>query len=100
MSSILPRVSWLIKERLRKRFRKCRVALVRLHYLIVLNLWHGHSVRKIESILHVHNTTIYRVAKRFREFGEASLWDARENNGVGKLSETYLGILNEVVRSN
>ena len=100
MPSIISRFSWLVKEKMRKRFRKCRIALVRLRYLIVFNLWHGRSPREIEPILHVHNTTVYRVAQRFRERGEASLWDGREDNGAGKLSEAYLGILNDVVRSN
>lgn len=99
MSDIVPKVSWLVKEKLRKRLKKCRIASVRLRYLMILNLWMGHSPREIEPLLHVHNTTIYRVAKRFCELGEISLWDGRENNGATKLSEAYLGILNEVVRS-
>src|SRR5436190_11827169 len=85
---------------MRQLFRICRIALVRQRYLMVFNLWHGRSPREIEPILHVHNTTVYRVAQRFRERGEASLWDGREDNGAGKLSEAYLGILNDVVRSN
>lgn len=100
MSSIVPRVSWSVKEKMRKRFRKCRIASVRLRYLMVFNLWEGRSPREIEPILHVHNTTIYRLAKRFSEFGEAALWDGREGNGAGKLSEAFLGILNNVVRSS
>jgi transposase len=71
-----------------------------VRYLIILNLWHGRKARLIETILGVHNTTVYRVAKRFNEYGEASLWDGREDKGAEKLSETYLGMLNEVVRSS
>ena len=100
MPDIVARFSWLVKEKMRQRFRSCVNALVRLRYLIVFNLWHGRRVREIESVLGVHNTTIYRVAKRFREHGEASLWDGRENNGAEKLSENYLGILDQVVRSS
>lgn len=100
MSSIVPNVRWCVKEKMRKQFQKCRVASVRLRYLMIFNLWNGRSPREIEPILKVHNTTIYRVAKRFRELGEASLWDGRDNNGAGKLSEAYLGILNDVVRSS
>jgi transposase len=99
MSSIVPKVSWFVKQRMRRRFQKCRIASVRLRYLMVFNLWKGRSPREIEPILHVHNTTVYRVAKRFCELGEASLWDGREGNGAEKLSETYLGMLNDVVRS-
>jgi len=100
MSNIVPEVSWSVKEKMRKRFQNCRIAAVRVHYLIIFNLWNGRGARLIETILGVHNTTVYRVAKRFRELGEASLWDGREDNGAEKLSETYLGVLNEVVRSS
>jgi putative transposase len=100
MSRIVPRVSWFVKEKMRKRFQKCRSASVRLRYLMVFNLWSGRSPREIEPVLHVHNTTVYRVAKRFCELGEASLWDGRENNGAAKLSEAYLGRLNNFVRSS
>ncbi len=47
----------------------------------------------------MHNTTVYRVTARFRDRGECSLWDGREDNGDCKLTEVYLGILDEVVRS-
>jgi transposase len=100
MSGIVPEARWSVKEKMRKRFRKCPIAAVRVRYLIIFNLWSGRSARLIETILGVHNTTVYRVAKRFRELGEASLWDGREDNGAEKLSETYLGILNDVVRSS
>jgi transposase len=100
MSSIVPKVSWFVKEKMRKRFQKCRIASVRIRYLIVFNLWNGRGAREIEPILGVHNTTVYRVAKRFRELGEASLWDGREDNGADKLSEAYLGMLNDIVRSS
>ena len=99
MTSIIPPFSRFVKERMCKHLRKCRSAAVRLRYLIVLNLWHGRTPRDLETILGVHNTTVYRVAQRFRERGEAALWDGREGNGPGKLSEAYLGILDAVVRS-
>jgi transposase len=100
MAVILPKPSFFVKERFLKRFRKCRQALVRLRYLIIINVWSGRSARAIEQVLHVHNTTVYRVVKRFREHGEASLWDGRQDNGAEKLSEHFLQILDRVVRSN
>ncbi len=99
MTLILPKVRFSVKEKMRRRFRKCRIASVRIRYLILFNLWNGRSAREIERVLDIHNTTVYRVASRFCQFGEAALWDGRENNGVGKLSEAYLGLLDEVVRS-
>lgn len=98
MSSIVPKVSLSVKEKMRKRFRKCRNAAVRVRYLIIFNLWNGRGARLIQTVLDVHNTTVYRVAKRFREHGEIGLWDRREDNGKVKLSETYLGVLDRVVR--
>ena len=99
MPAIVPKLRWSVKEKMRKRFQKCRIAAVRIRYLILFNLWSGRGAREIEAVLNVHNTTVYRVAKRFRERGEAALWDGREHNGADKLSEAYLGILNDVVRA-
>jgi transposase len=98
MALILPRPSFCVKERFCKHLRKCRQALVRMRYLIILNLWSERSAREIECILKVHNSTVYRVAKRFQERGEASLWDGREDNGPEKLSEDFLALLDRVVR--
>jgi transposase len=100
MSLSLPKPSFFVKERFFKRFRNCRQAAVRVRYLIIINVWNGRSAREIERVLRVHNTTVYRVVKRFREHGEASLWDGREDNGAEKLSEYFLGILDRIVRSN
>jgi transposase len=100
MAAILPRPGYFVKQRFLKRFRKCCQALVRMRYLIIINAWNGRGARDIERVLHIHNTTVYRVVKRFRERGEASLWDGRENNGTEKLSEHFLAELDRVVRSN
>lgn len=77
---LVPKPRWSVKEKMSKRFQKCRIASVRTRYLILFNLWNGRGAREIEAVLNVHNTTVYRVAKRFRERGEASLWDGREHN--------------------
>ena len=100
MAVILPKPPYFVKERFFKRFQRCRPALVRIRYLIIINVWNGRSARDIERVLKVHNTTVYRVIKRFREHGEASLWDGREDNGTEKLSEHFLHLLDKVVRSN
>lgn len=100
MSLIVPRMSWSVKQKMKKRFGKCRVAIVRVHYLIVFILSQGKGGRETAKLLGIHNTTVYRVAKRFRERGEASLWDGRETNGAGKLSADFLAALDHVVRSN
>jgi transposase len=99
MAAIVPQLKWSVKEKMKKRFRKCSSASVRIHYLIIFNLLHGHGAYETAERLGVHNTTVYRVARRFRERGEISLWDRREDNGEPKLTEEYLGKLQEVVRS-
>jgi transposase len=100
MAISLARPGYFVKQRLLKRFQKCRQAGVRVRYLIIINVWNGRSAREIQKVLKVHNTTVYRVVKRFKERGEASLWDGREDNGREKLSEHFLAELDRVVRSN
>jgi transposase len=48
----------------------------------------------------VSHSTVYRVAQRFCEFGEAGLVDRREENGERKLDERYLAALYDVVKSS
>src|SRR4051794_38644441 len=98
--AIIPTLRRSVKEAMRKRFQTCRIAVVRSRYLIVFNLWHGRGARDIQTILGVHNTTVYRVARRFRQHGEAALWDGRDDNGPDKLTEAYLGVLDRTVRSS
>jgi len=100
MGSILPKVRFAVKEKLCKRLRHCRHAGVRIRYLIVINLLGGRSAYQTAEALGVHNTTIYRVARRFRQLGEAGLWDAREDNGTTKLDEHFLAVLHRVVRGS
>ena len=100
MPAIVPRVRYCVKERLRKQLRRCRVAAVRVRHLIVLNLLNGRSAYETAEVLGVHNTTVYRVAGRFREHGLYGLWDAREDNGDLKLDDRYLDALYRVVRGS
>lgn len=100
MPSIVHPVRYAVKQRLLRNLRRCRQASVRLRYLIVLNLLEGRAVYATAEVLGVHNTTVYRVAKRFRDQGEWGLLDGREDNGTTKLDERYLDTLYRVVRSN
>jgi transposase len=99
MALILPRPGFFVKQRFLKRFQGCRQAGVRVRYLIILNVWNGRGPRQIAKVLNIHNTTVYRVVKRFQQHGEAGLWDGREDNGREKLSEHFLAMLDRVVRS-
>lgn len=100
MSAILPQVGFFVKERLLKHLRQCRLAGLRVRYLIVMNLIHGRGAYQTAAVLGVHNTTVYRVAKRFRDRGEWGLLDGREDNGTSKLDERCLDALYRLVRSS
>src|SRR6516164_4337505 len=85
MSAIVLKVRFAVKERLLRQLRRCGVAGVRTRYLIVINLLNGRGAYETADVLGVHNTTVYRVARRFRERGEWGLLDGREDNGAAKL---------------
>jgi transposase len=99
MCSILGGVRFAVKDQLCKQVRRCHNAGVPIRYLIIINLLNGRSARRAAEVLGVHNTTVYRVARRFRQQGEWALWDAREDNGATKLDEHFLSTLYRVVRA-
>ncbi len=99
MPAIVPPVRFAVKQRLLRHLRRCREAGTRLRYLIVLNLLSGRGAYATAQVLGVHNTTVYRVARRFRERGAWGLLDGREDNGTTKLDERYLDALYRAVRS-
>ena len=100
MSAIFPKLNYFVKQRLLKLLRQCRSRIVHEHILIALNLSAGRGARQVGALLHVHNTTVYRVAKRFREHGVWSLFDGREDNGDTKLDEHFLDVLYRLVWSS
>jgi transposase len=100
MCLILPKVRRNVKDRLLRELRRCRDAGLRTRLLIIINLLNGRAAYETAEVLGVHNTTVYRVAKRFRCYQEAGLLDAREDNGDQKLNESYLRVLYEVVRGS
>jgi transposase len=100
MSSILSGVRFSVKQKLLRHLRRCRAASLRTRYLIIINLLNGRGAYETADILGVHNTTVYRVAKRFRHYQEAGLLDAREDNGEEKLDEHYLSLLYQMVRGS
>jgi transposase len=100
MEGIMPRVRQPAKERLLKKFRSCRDAKLKTRYLIVVNLMAGRSVDETAQAVRVDHSTVYRVARRFRQCGEPGLIDRREENGARKLDESYLAVLYDVVKSS
>jgi len=96
MSAIVPKVRWSVKQRLLRQLRRCRDAALRIRYLIIINLLNGRGAYATAQVLGIHNTTIYRVAKRFRDHGEWGLIDGREDSGSAKLDERFLATLYKV----
>jgi transposase len=99
MASIVLKVRYAVKERLRKNLCRCREAATKLRFLIVLNTLNHRSARHTAAVLHVHHTTVYRVLDRFRAYGEAGLADGRADNGADKLDADFLQRLDCVVRA-
>ena len=100
MEGIVPQVRWSAKERLETGLRQCAEARKRIRYLIILNLLNGRGPTETARVLGVGRSTVYEVARRFREQGEAGLVDHREENGERNLDEWYLVVLYEVVKSS
>src|SRR5713226_6350981 len=100
MEGIVPELRWSAKERLIRQMRRCSDAKQKVRYLIIVNLLNGRTVAESAKAVQVGRSTVYDVARRFRERGEAGLIDGREENGDRKLDERYLATLSEVVQSS
>ncbi len=97
MEKIIPELRFADKEKLVRRMRKCRDAGLKSRYLIIVNLF-KRTATQTAAALHIARSTVYRVAARFRQFGEWGLADGREDNGQPKLSEHVLAELDRLVR--
>jgi transposase len=97
MDGIIPELRFADKQKLIRRLRKCRDAGLKTRDLIIVNLF-KRSVTETAAALHIARSTVYRVAERFRQFGEWGLLDRREDNGESKLSEHVLVELDRLVR--
>lgn len=100
MTTILPKLRFVVKQRLTKSLRFCPDAGTRTRYLIILKLDAGRSPDTIADFLEIHRDTVYRVAKRFRECGVLGLLDGRRNNGPNKLTKDFLSALDRLVRGS
>jgi len=97
MDGIIPELRFADKQKLIRHLRKCRHAGLKLRYLIIVNLF-KRGATETAAALHIARSTVYRVAARFRVFGEWGLLDRREDNGQAKLSEQVLAELDRIVR--
>jgi len=97
MDGIIPELRFADQQKLIRRMRKCRDAGLKTRYLVIVNLFRR-RVTQTAAALHIARSTVYRVAERFRQFGEWGLLDRREDNGESKLSEHVLAELDRLVR--
>ncbi len=97
MDGIIPELRFADKQKLLRHMRKCRDAGLKTRYLIIVNLF-KRTPTQTAAALHIARSTVYRVAERFRQFGEWGLLDRREDNGEPKLSEYVLAELDRLVR--
>ena len=100
MDGILPQLRWCDKERVLRDLQRCADARQKTWLLIIVNLIHERGGSTTAMILQVHRSTVYRVAKRFRERGLAGLRDGRAQNGSRKLTNKYLARLQDVVSAS
>ncbi|MEZ6133268.1 MAG: IS630 family transposase [Pirellulaceae bacterium] len=100
MDGIVGQMSRADKRRLEKRCRNLKDGDLKTRYLIVLNLVESRSVTDTARALKVGRSTVYRVARRFREKGVDGLVDQREENGTTKMDDAFLSTLWEVVESS
>lgn len=99
MDGIIAEMRFAGKQKLIRRMRKCRDAGLKTRYLIIVNLF-KRSPTRTAAALHVARSTVYRVAARFRRFGEWGLLDGREDNGELKLSDHVLAEIDRLVRDS
>jgi transposase len=97
MEGILPELGVRDKKRIKEQSRQCQDAALKTRYLIIVNLMDGQTVAQTASALQVGRSTVYKVAQRFREHGDAALVDRREENGRRKMDDDYLTQRHEIV---
>lgn len=97
MEGIIAEMQFTDKQMMIRRTRKRRDARLKSRYLIIVNLL-KRSPTRTAAALHSVRSTVYRVAARFRQFGEWGLLEAREDNCLPKLSKHVLGEVDRIVR--
>jgi len=86
------------REKLERTARRCTDADTRVRYQIVLRAACGHSGRRIARELGCCAATVSRTLNRYEAFGEAGLFDRREDNGCRKVDEAYAQTVSWILR--
>jgi len=100
MKAIVPELRWSDKEMVLKELQQCVDAAQKIRLLVIVNLIRERGAQPTAAVLQVSRSTVYRVAKRFREQGTEGLLDGRRHNGHRKVTEKYCSLLYEVVKSS
>jgi len=97
LSKMLFRLERRVKLQVRRMQRRTRDKAFAMRCQIVLLAGRGHARRWIAQAVGCSLSWVNRVIGRFREFGPASLHDARADNGALKIDERYLSMLYDLV---
>ena len=97
---MLFRLDRRVKLQVRRMHRRTRDKALAIRCQIVLLADRQHTRRWIAEAVGCSVSWVNRVIGHFREFGPASLHDARADNGTLKIDERYLSILYDLVNQS
>ena len=97
MSRMLFRLDRRVKLQVRRMRRHTRDKALAMRCQVVLLADRQRQRASIAEATGFSLSWVQRVLRRFREFGIASLYDGREDNGSLKIDEQYLSLLYETV---
>jgi transposase len=100
LGHIIPTLTRGGRRRLRRRFRRERIGLVKIRILMILRLDDGDSSGDIERSGICVRSTVSRVGARFCELGELGLEDGRQYNGRHRITEDTIRVLADLVESS
>jgi transposase len=91
------RVGRPTRRRLARMDRKSRDADVRIRCRILLKVIEGASCRSAARALGCAPSTAARMVARFRDYGEAAVWDGRQENGTRKVDADVEAGIREIL---
>jgi transposase len=94
---IIAQLSRQQKRKLRRLIQKERDAGMKTRLSIILHLADDERPAAVARALHVARSTVYRVARRYRDGGLAGLADRREDNGGPVVDDSILLELRAIV---
>ena len=86
-----------VKIALRRMLKTTNDKRLSIRVRIALMSFSGSSINHIATVVGCSESTVRRTLSRFEAGSISGLYDRREDNGPEKLTETYLGILREII---